>query len=268
MVKAHAQAGSKAIKFWYVLRPPDDVAKWTAVLHAIGDEAKQAKLPLVVHATTLASAKDAVTAGAHLLVHSVEDAPVDAEFVAACKEAGTFCCPTLTVRAGYRMLYAAKPDEAVLALLDGVHPTVAARVRATATLTPRNARVLAGLDQRLALEGDRMAANVRALRDAGVPIVLGTDAGNPLTLHGPSVFGEMEAMAAAGMTPGEVLRAATHDAARALGRGGDLGLVAAGRIADLLVLPADPEQDVRAFRGLAHVMRNGVLHERAALLPR
>jgi imidazolonepropionase-like amidohydrolase len=267
-VKTHRAAGSKAIKFWYVTRAPDDVAKWSPVLRAIGDECKQCELPLIVHATTLDSAADAVAAGAHLLVHSVEDRAVDAAFVAACKAAGTFYCPTLTVRMGYRMLYAAKPSDEVMAQLDAVHPTVAERVRATAKLTPRNPRVIDGLDKRLVLEGDTMAANLRTLCRAGVPIVLGTDAGNPLTLHGPSVFVELEAMAAAGMTPREVLVAATRDAARALGRGDDLGVLATGRVADLLVLPADPERDVHAFRGVTHVMRNGVLHERAALLPR
>ena len=47
---------------------------------------------------------------------------------------------------------------------------------------------------------------------------MGTDAGNPLTLHGPSVYAEMEAMQAAGMAPMEVLVAATANGARAMGR--------------------------------------------------
>jgi imidazolonepropionase-like amidohydrolase len=267
-VKAHRAAGSVAIKFWYVVREGGDVAKWSPVLRAIGDEAKAAGLPLIVHATTLDSAKDAVAAGAKLLVHSVEDRPVDDDFVRACVAAGTFYCPTLTVRAGYRMLYAAKANDEVLAQLDTVHPTVAERVRATSTLSPRNPAVLANVDRMLARQGETMAANLRALRDAGVRIVLGTDAGNPLTLHGPSVFVELEAMAAAGMTPAQVLVAATRDAAAAMGRGDDLGVLAKGRVADLLVLPDDPERDVRAFRGVTHVMRAGALHERKALLPR
>lgn len=269
MVQAHHRAGSAAIKFWYVVRGGDaDVAKWTEVLHAIGDEAKQAGLPLVVHATTLATAKDAVAAGARLLVHSVEDRVVDDEFAAACKAKGTFYCPTLTVRAGYAQLYAAKLSDEVQAQLAAVHPTVKDRVLRTTALPARNARVLAGMDERLRLQGDTMAENVRKLAAAGVPVVLGTDAGNPLTLHGPSVCVELEAMAQAGLSAKAVLVAATCDAARALGRGAELGLIAVGRRADLLVLPQDPEADVRAYRALTHVVRGGVVHERAALLPR
>ncbi len=268
VVRSHKQAGSAAIKFWYVLAADQDVETWTTVIHAAGDEAKKLGLPLVVHATTLATAKDAVAAGASLLVHSVEDVVVDDEFVAACKQAGTFYCPTLTVRAGYQMLYAGKLSDEVKAQLDAVHPSVKARALRTEAMAPRNARMLEGMSKRLALQGQNMAASIRKLHAAGVPIVMGTDAGNPLTLHGPSACVEMEAMAAAGMSASAVLVAATRDAALAMGRGKDLGRIAPGCIADLLVLAADPEQDVRAFRAITHVLRAGVLHERATLLPR
>ena len=68
---------------------------------------------------------------------------------------------------------------------------------------------------------------------------MGTDAGNIGTLHGPSVFREMELMAQAGLTPLEVLRAATTNGAHAMGRE-DLGAMAAGKLADLVMLDADP----------------------------
>ena len=268
LVAAHAKAGSAAIKFWYIPRGSGDVARWSPVLAAIGAQCRESGLPLVVHATSLAAAKDAVAAGASLLVHSVEEAVVDDDFLAAMKAGGTSYCPTLTVRAGYAAIYAAEVPEDVRRHLDDVHPTVKDRVLRTTKLPPRNARVLAGMSERMKLQGNIMAQNVRKLRDAGVPIVLGTDAGNPLTLHGPSVFTEMRAMVEAGMTPREVLVAATSAAARAIGRGRDLGLLATGRIADLLVLDRDPERDVDAFRGLTHVMRGGELHERRATLPR
>jgi imidazolonepropionase-like amidohydrolase len=93
---------------------------------------------------------------------------------------------------------------------------------------------------------------------AGIPVALGTDAGNPLTLHGPAVYAELEAMQAAGMPAAAVVVAATRDAARAMARP-DLGLVAPGQAADLLVLGADPTADVAAFRRLEAVVRGGVV---------
>ena len=118
---------------------------------------------------------------------------------------------------------------------------------------------------RLAEREKFSAANLARLAAAGVPIAMGTDAGNPLTLHGPSVHAEMEAMQAAGMTPMDVLVASTATAARAMGRQEDLGTVEAGKVADLLLLAADPSADAAAFRRLTHVVRGGVLRPVAEL---
>src|SRR5256886_14194448 len=82
------------------------------------------------------------------------------------------------------------------------------------------------------------------------PIALGTDAGNPLTLHGASVFMELEAMQASGLTPRDVLVAATANAARALGLD-STGTTSAGATADLVVLDADPLPDIRNVRQIA-----------------
>ncbi|HEX6203208.1 MAG TPA: amidohydrolase family protein, partial [Thermoanaerobaculia bacterium] len=125
---------------------------------------------------------------------------------------------------------------------------------------------LDGVAARLAA-GRRVAdENLLRVHRAGIPVALGTDAGNPLTLHGPAVYAELEAMQAAGMTPAEVLVAATRNAARAMNRP-DLGTLAPGQAADLLVLAADPAADVAAFRRLTHVVRGGVLRAVEELRP-
>jgi imidazolonepropionase-like amidohydrolase len=87
---------------------------------------------------------------------------------------------------------------------------------------------------------------------------MGTDAGNPLTLHGPAIYAEMEAMQHAGMTPMEVVVAATRTAARAMGRAADLGTVEPGKAADLVIVAADPTRDVAHLRRLRWVVRGGV----------
>jgi imidazolonepropionase-like amidohydrolase len=106
-----------------------------------------------------------------------------------------------------------------------------------------------------------MAENLKRVRAAGIPIAMGTDAGNPLTLAGPSVYAEMEAMQGAGMTPMEVLVASTRTGALALGPlGKDLGTVEAGKVADLLIVAADPTADIAALRKLRFVVQEGVVH--------
>jgi imidazolonepropionase-like amidohydrolase len=96
---------------------------------------------------------------------------------------------------------------------------------------------------------------------------MGTDAGNPLTLHGPSVYAEMEAMQAAGMSPMEVLIAATSEGARAMGKLDRWGTVEAGKEADLVVLDADPAANIRNFRKIRYVVKGGVVRSREELRP-
>jgi imidazolonepropionase-like amidohydrolase len=88
---------------------------------------------------------------------------------------------------------------------------------------------------------------------------MGTDAGNPLTLHGPSVYAEMEAMQKAGMSPMDVLVAATRGGSLALGMEKRIGTVERGKTADLLLLAEDPSKDIANFRKLKSVVRAGVL---------
>lgn len=95
-----------------------------------------------------------------------------------------------------------------------------------------------------------------------------TDAGNPLTLHGPSIFSEMEAMQAAGLSASDIIVMATRNGAQAMGRLKEFGTLEAGKLADLLVLADDPRADVRAFRSLTHLMRGGRLHQQGALAQR
>jgi len=119
--------------------------------------------------------------------------------------------------------------------------------------------------ERLAQRAATAADNLRRVIAAGIPVVMGTDAGNPLTLHGPSVYAELEAMQKAGMSAAQVVVAATRDAARALGRGEQLGTLEAGKAADLLVLYADPAADAAAFRRLELVVRGGEVRSIAEL---
>jgi imidazolonepropionase-like amidohydrolase len=267
-VRASVAQGSEAIKVWLVVASDAEADSFRSRVLAAGDEARARGVRLVVHATTLASARIAVAAGARLLVHSVDDTLVDAPFIEALKRNGTFYCPTLTVVDGYLQLFRGHLSDTVRGQLEWVDPGVRARVARTDSLGMRiTPDQLAAVEARQAGRDRTMARNLAAIPRAGVPVVLGTDAGNPLTLHGPSVFPELEAMQRAGMTPAAVLRAATADAADAMGRGADLGVIEAGRIADLLVLERDPGRDIANMRSILRVMRAGRLHARERLRP-
>src|SRR5438874_13103389 len=102
-VLAHNAWGAAAIKVWYIMPPrPPDTARVSALVRAAGDEARKVGLPLIVHATGLWEAKDALRAGARILVHSVSSDPVDDEFLTLARRQGAIYVPTLTVVDGYQ----------------------------------------------------------------------------------------------------------------------------------------------------------------------
>ncbi|MBV8203358.1 MAG: amidohydrolase family protein [Acidobacteria bacterium] len=266
-VRYLAEAGAAAVKVWFI--PEKPIPELEPLVAAAGDEARRRRLPLIVHATGLAEAKAALRAGARVLVHSVWDLPVDQELLDLAKRQGTFYCPTLTVMRGYQRMFesaAAKKTPAVDDPNGCVDPETLAKVAETAaTESPRTAEQIAASAQRTGERERVAAANLVVVARAGVPIAMGTDAGNPLTLHGVSVYAEMEAMQRAGLTPREVLMAATRGGAAAMGRDKELGTIEKGKLADLLVVAADPQADIANLRRLRWVVRGGVLRSTAEL---
>jgi imidazolonepropionase-like amidohydrolase len=264
-VRYLASLGADAVKVWYIVTAERGVESSAPAVLAAGEEARRAGLPLIVHATGLAEAKVALRAGARLLVHGVSDRPVDQEFIDLAKAGGTVYCPTLTVSRGYVRLGEALAERRTAAADDPngcVDPTTLAKLSATAEIgLPGRADPdrTAARSRRLAEREATAAANLKRLHEAGVTIAMGTDAGNPLTLHGPSVYAEMDVMQAAGLPPLAVLRAATAGGSLALGREKELGTVEKDKLADLLVVAADPTVDIAHLRKLRYVVRGGVL---------
>ena len=241
-----------------------------AAVMAVGEEARGAGLDLIVHATRLREAKAALRAGAFLLVHSVEDQLVDDEFLDLLVQGGTIYAPTLTVGANWSRAISSVVLDTPAAIEDPngcVDPGTRAKVEAVTMLRDDlNPGILDDAEyvyRRMRGAGRSeaiMAENLRRVHAAGGTIATATDAGNPMTLHGPSIYAEMEAMQAAGLSPLEIVTLSTRNGAQAMGRADDFGTLEAGKIADLLILGQDPGQDVRAFRTVEQVMRAGVLH--------
>jgi imidazolonepropionase-like amidohydrolase len=100
---------------------------------------------------------------------------------------------------------------------------------------------------------------------AGVPLVVGTDAGNPAVFHGLAVHRELELLVRAGLSPSEAVTAASARAADKVGAGARLGTVEPGKEADLLVVGASPLHDVRNIRYPDLVVKRGRLFDPAAL---
>lgn len=100
---------------------------------------------------------------------------------------------------------------------------------------------------------------LRAFRAAGGRIIAGTDAANQLLVPGWSLHTELELLVHAGLTPMDALLTATHNTAQLLGAD-SLGLIAPGKVADLVVLTANPLEDIRNTRTVERVMVRGQLY--------
>ena len=105
-------------------------------------------------------------------------------------------------------------------------------------------------------------AVVRALHVAGARLLAGSDAGIDLTVPGSSLHDELAELVASGLTPYEALRVATHDAAEFLERPSEFGSIQPGMRADLVLLRANPLDDVRNTRSIDGVMVRGRLFVR------
>jgi len=251
------------IKVWFIYRFGGDLAAQETIVKATADEAHSAGVPLAVHATQLATAKAALRAGADYLVHSVDDMPVDPEFLELAKARRVLYCPTLFVHEGY--IYALSntwtPTSAELRFAD---PQILA-VMGDLNRIPREAipgRVASLMANPPPVRVPEAAMrNLRVVWDAGIPVAMGTDAGNIGTLHGPSVFREMALMREAGLTPLEVLRAATVNGARAARRDNDIGMIASGRLADLVMVDDDPLRDPLNLSHIHRVIKDGIVFD-------
>jgi imidazolonepropionase-like amidohydrolase len=252
--RAQVEAVAARKPDWVKIRVDDTLgttAKMTpATYRAVIDEAHRRGLRVAAHIFYLEDARDLVASGADFIAHSVRDRPVDSAFVDALKKRNVCVSPTL-LREVSAFVYASEPDffadpffakEADAAVLAELRRPERQKAAAANPATARYREAL------------RTASlNLKTLFDAGVPIAMGTDTGPPARFQGYFEHLELERMVAAGLTPTQVLVAATGGAARCLGLSATLGTLEPGRWADFVVLKQDPLADIRHTRTLESV---------------
>ncbi|HEX6368420.1 MAG TPA: amidohydrolase family protein [Longimicrobium sp.] len=170
-------------------------------------------------------------------------------FVALLRERGTVVDPTLNA---FESMFTARQGELDPVLADIAHrlpPTVQRGLRGGGLPVPE------GMDQRYR-ESFRALMDLTAmLHRAGVPLVPGTDAPAGFALHH-----ELELYERAGIPANEVLQIATIGSARVAGREADLGSIAPGKLADLVLVDGDPASHVAHIRNVEMVMKDGVFY--------
>jgi imidazolonepropionase-like amidohydrolase len=218
--------------------------------------AKENGIKTVVHVSTWQDVRDAVEAGATAVTHTPAG-PVPEDLARLMASRRVASIPTLAVQTDFRHFV----------LEPGVLDNPMARALTTAAVvdTYRSAETRARVELlRERLESGEASAfhSVKAMSDAGVQILAGTDSGSVGTLQGYSLHRELIQLVAAGLSPWQALAAATTDAAAFLGR--SYG-VKPGSEATLVVLDASPVEDIRNTQRIAYVIHHGVVVDREGL---
>jgi imidazolonepropionase-like amidohydrolase len=249
-VDLDAAAKTDIVKF----RLDDNLGKGTKmspeVYTAIFDEAHKKGMRVAVHVVVLSDAKAVLKLGANMIAHSVRDQDIDAETIALLKKANAVYCPTFT-RELSTYIYAENP--AFLNdpfLLKNVDQAELAKVHDKAFQDKmRNDAGGQWYKEHLPVA----MRNMKKVFDAGVPVVMGTDTGAPTgRFQGYFEHLELEYMVQAGLTPMQTLVASTSNVAKFL-RQSDLGTIEPGKSADLLVLDANPLDDIKNTRKIDSV---------------
>jgi imidazolonepropionase-like amidohydrolase len=238
------------VKIWVDDRFGDFKKTPIEISRPIIDGAHKHGIKAIAHVFYLSDAKQLSAAGLDAFGHSVRDRAVDAELIGLMKEHGTWIIPTL-----YREWATFMFEEPNQFLND---PFFARG------LDQRQREVLSSPEYHKALVSDKYfprypgvlktaMENLKRLADGGVRIGYGTDSGVLTRFEGFGEHMELQLMVEAGMTPAQVIKAATRDSAEFLGQQNNLGTLETGKWADLIVLGADPLANIRNSRQIEAV---------------
>ena len=231
-----------------------------ATLRAWVEAAKRQGLKTVIHIGTELwdDVRDAALAGATALTHLPDGELVPDEVVAVLLERGTMMIPTLAVSHDMAWWYA-DPTRLENPLVQAV---TSAEVRVGYHGEPAAGFVTRWVHRAVDRREVRHAS-IKKLADAGVPILTGTDAGNPGTFLAYSLHRELALLVDAGLTPMQALAASTTVAGEFMGRAWGLS---EGDEGSVVLLDASPLDDIRNTEKISAVVHHGVVVDRAALL--
>jgi len=265
MVQAQLPYKPDFIKIWYIVmgaNKEEAARKHLPLIKAIIEEAHKNNLKVAVHATERITAQLSVESGADYLVHSVDDEVIKDDFVKLLKEKKTVLCPTLVVYNNYNKVFGQEyvfqmneftgSNPYQLGTLFDLQHLPEPMIKMYREQT-RNVKAKDKTQDSICL------VNLKKLVDGGVRIAAGTDAGNIGTMHGGSYLSELLKMKESGISNWQVLQSATINPMYILNMENENGSIAKGKIADLVLLNANPLDDLHNLTKIDLVINKGNL---------
>ena len=226
------------------------------LLRAIIEQAHARKLPVAIHCGNAADVADAVSLGADSIEHGsfIDEIP-DAVF-AEMKAKGIAYDPTLSVVEAF--INFAKGDTSLLKR--SLVQQVTTKDLLVGTEKAATDDTYKKMRDGLSHHPMTLAAGTNNLLKAwrsGVTLVTGSDAGNPLVMHGPTIQHELALWVAAGIPADVALRAATENAAKLLRAEKRIGTIEPGKEASLVIVDGNPLQDIQTLAAISIVLMKG-----------
>ena len=273
LVQQLADQKADLVKIWFIVSPQLNFEDNLKLIQRTIDQSHAKGIRVAVHATQLATAKEAVRAGADILVHSVDDKEVDDEFIKLLKQKGTIYTSSISVLDGYNRTFAQQFDfnQVDFEIADPYFMGSLFDLRRISKdeIPERVQNIMANPGAAIESANERVnlaKKNLKKLQDAGVTIATGTDAGNIGTLHASSMYQELVIMKEAGLSANVILINSTMNGARLMGKEKELGSIAAGKLADMVVLDKNPLEDITNYRSISMVMKDGETYDPKELL--
>ncbi len=233
-----------------------------AIYSAISDEAHKLHLPLATHTGNAADVTAAVAAGSESIEHGSTADLIPSAVFASMKARGLAYDPTISVFEGVSEFRSGKTELLNRPLLQQVGPLNLLQDTRVEVAKRGDASKGGSLQPML----DNANRNLMAAYRAGVTLIAGSDAGNMLVIHGPTVQHELALWVKAGIPTSVALQAATFNSAKVLGKGDSIGLIAPGHDATLILVDGDPLAEIQSLEHISTVMLRGQWINRSDLL--
>jgi imidazolonepropionase-like amidohydrolase len=234
------------------------------ILRAVAEEARAQKLPITIHTGDSRDVADALSAGTDGIEHGSMRDKIPYALFAQMKAQGVAYDPTLTVAEAFSDIAngSLDPLERPLVLQAGPAALIESSKKFLASADGAKMRErIKGFPVSLKLAKENL---IEAWK-AGVLLVTGSDAGNPLVLHGPTIQRELELWVDAGIPPAVALQAATYNAARLLGAADHMGLIKEGFDATFLLVDGNPIKQIKQIESIQSVIFKGERVSRSEL---